>query len=219
MGPYDHAGMVIGRFWNLLSINAGNSGVPGISFLGSQGNPLSRMTLVFGENEEASPWEPFHVTKGFNYEDSTFSFFSGRTFTHLLDLREDSWEIHLAAMFEGFTTSLAATIWLEPQVAWTMNDKYGFKDQDQIAQWVYDNCLIPWEVYWDLQYVINYMYPRYTTGEQIFVDKWNAGPGSIINRFPSPSAINTVVVGGSTNAYFMASDFSYSRTVSIDEWR
>jgi len=40
----------------------------------------------------------------------------------------------------------------------------------------------------------------------------------LIPRWPNPSAINVVVVGGQTNPYYQVANMSYSKSVSIDKW-
>src|SRR5215831_11443197 len=80
MGPYNHANATIGRAFSLLSQNLQGGSVPGDTYMGSQGNPLN-FSLCFAENEEASPWEPFHVQHGFEPGESTVAVFFGGWFT------------------------------------------------------------------------------------------------------------------------------------------
>src|SRR3989442_4111269 len=77
MGPYNHANATIGRAYGLLSQNLQGGSVPGLTYMGSQGNNYAYTNLTFPENEERSPWEPFHVTHGFRPTDSTVSVFGG----------------------------------------------------------------------------------------------------------------------------------------------
>ena len=65
MGPYNHANATIGRAWGLLSQNLQGGSVPGQTYMGSQGNGYAYGSLTFAENEERSPWEPFHLQHGF----------------------------------------------------------------------------------------------------------------------------------------------------------
>src|SRR5467141_4258755 len=60
MGPYNHANATIGRAYSLLSQNLQGGSVPGETYMGSQGNVYS-YSAAYAENEEQSPWEPFHV--------------------------------------------------------------------------------------------------------------------------------------------------------------
>jgi hypothetical protein len=71
LSPGTMANAAIGRAMSLIVNNIG--GVrKGIEDAGSFGNP-GKYTMVIAENEEASPWEPFHVEHGFDKEDSTIS--------------------------------------------------------------------------------------------------------------------------------------------------
>ena len=89
MGPYNHANATIGRAYGLLSQNLQGGSVPGVTFMGSQGNSHAYNNVTFAENEERSPWEPLHVQKGFKPTDSTVSIFWGcRSTTFSLGLRE-----------------------------------------------------------------------------------------------------------------------------------
>ena len=64
MGPYAHANTVIGRAWTLLSINGGNCGKTGTTYMGTVGNPMNGLNIIIAENEEDSPWEPLSVRRG-----------------------------------------------------------------------------------------------------------------------------------------------------------
>ena len=43
-----------GRAWSLLSLNAGNCGRVGTTYMGTVGNPMNWNNIVIGENEEDS---------------------------------------------------------------------------------------------------------------------------------------------------------------------
>jgi hypothetical protein len=64
VGPYAHANTAIGRAWSLLSINGGNCGKVGTTYMGTVGNPMNAINIIIAENEEKSPWEPFSVRRG-----------------------------------------------------------------------------------------------------------------------------------------------------------
>ena len=68
-GPGNRANACLGRAVRLCFMN-GFEARPGILDRGTLGNP-SKYTLTFAENEEDSPWEPLHVSRGFQPEDST----------------------------------------------------------------------------------------------------------------------------------------------------
>src|SRR5919198_6744158 len=102
MGPYNHANATIGRAWGLLSTNLQGGSTPGLTYLGSQGNNYAYTSITFAENEERSPWEPFHVQHGFQAGDSAVSAFTGcRSTAFTLGLREHYWQKHVQNLLRG----------------------------------------------------------------------------------------------------------------------
>ncbi len=71
LSPGDIANAAIGRAMGLIIKNIGGIR-KGIEDAGTFGNP-GKYTMVLGENEEESPWEPFHVERGLKKEDSTLT--------------------------------------------------------------------------------------------------------------------------------------------------
>lgn len=78
LSPGDIANAAIGRAMGLIIKNIGGAR-KGIEDMGVFGNP-GKYTLVLGEYEEESPWEPLHVERGFNKEDSTLTLFLPNTY-------------------------------------------------------------------------------------------------------------------------------------------
>jgi hypothetical protein len=76
LGPFNYANSVIGRAWTLMTINFGDPR-PGDTFVATIGNGIGYNNQCCAENEEKSPWAPFHVRKGFNASESTVSVFRG----------------------------------------------------------------------------------------------------------------------------------------------
>lgn len=74
-GTGNKANATIGRFLRLAMICLGGSR-SGVSDMSSIGNP-SKFSFAFGENEQASPWEPFHVSLGYKAEDSVVTVMTG----------------------------------------------------------------------------------------------------------------------------------------------
>jgi hypothetical protein len=68
-GPGFRANATIGRAIRLILITVGG-GFPGDTDRSTFGWP-GKYTFCFGENEEKSPWEPYHVELGFKPEQST----------------------------------------------------------------------------------------------------------------------------------------------------
>jgi hypothetical protein len=68
-GPGWRANATIGRALRLVLMNVGGS-IPGVTDMSQTGHP-GKFTYCVAENEEASPWEPLHVERGYRHEQST----------------------------------------------------------------------------------------------------------------------------------------------------
>jgi hypothetical protein len=219
MAPYNHANATIGRAYGLLSQNLQGGSLPGDSYMGSQGNGYAYGTVTFAENEERSPWEPFHVQHGFKSTDSTVSIFTGcRSTAFTLGVREQYWREHVRSMLRGMDAHSAPTFVLDPIAARQFFDRGGFDTKEKLIQWVYENALMPAGEYWDYQLIQNYIYPRATFGEEPYASKLKAARDEMIKMFKADE-IHVVVVGGETNGYWRIMGCNYQKTVSVDEWR
>ena len=69
MGQGTVSNAVIGRAIRLILTNIGGA-IPGVLDRATFGSP-AKYTFCFGENAEESPWEPLHVERGFNAQEST----------------------------------------------------------------------------------------------------------------------------------------------------
>jgi len=74
-GPGFRANASIGRAMRLVLMNVGG-GIPGEGDQATHGSP-AKFSYCVAENEAATPWEPFRVTRGFSRTDSTVTVFSG----------------------------------------------------------------------------------------------------------------------------------------------
>ena len=81
LGPGWRANATIGRAIRLILNNIGGA-LPGVYSAASFGSPL-RYSYICGENEEASPWMPFHVDRGFARGQSTVTVFRASNFCNL----------------------------------------------------------------------------------------------------------------------------------------
>jgi len=219
MGPFNRANATIGRAYGLLSMNGQGGSEPGNTYLGSQGNAYMYSSIPFAENEERSPWKPFHVQKGFQAEESVVSIFSGvRSTAYSLGLREAYWRTHVRNMLRGLHPHMMPTLVLDPITANQFVDRGGFDTVDKLKQWVHENATMPAEVYWDYQLVQNYIYPRALNGVEPYATWLAAAPDELIRFYPK-HRINVVVVGGETNGYWRMMAGSSNKSVSIDDWR
>jgi len=219
MGPYNHATATIGRAYGLLSQNLQGGSVPGLTYLGSQGNNYAYNNVAFAENEERSPWEPFHVQHGLKAEESAVSVFTGcRSTAFTLGVRETYWREHVRNMLRGMDPHESPTFLLDPITARQFIDRGGFNTKEKLVAWVQDNARMPAGEYWDYQLIQNYIYPRATFGEEPWASKLKAAPNELIPMFRTED-IHVVVVGGETNGYWRIMGCNYQKTVSVDAWR
>jgi hypothetical protein len=94
------ANAAIGRALQLILSNVGGA-KPGITDRSTQGSP-AKYTFCFGENEEESPWEPYHVRKGFARSDSVVTTMAAEPPHNIND--------HGSNSAEGILTTIAGTI-------------------------------------------------------------------------------------------------------------
>jgi len=83
LGQGNRANATIGRALPLVIRNVGG-GRPGEIDKCTLGHP-GKYTYCFAENEEANPWEPLHVERGFALQDSTVTLFAGEAPRGVMD--------------------------------------------------------------------------------------------------------------------------------------
>jgi hypothetical protein len=219
MGPYCHANATIGRAYGLLSQNGQGGSVPGLSYMGNQGNNYAYNSITFAENEKRSPWEPFHVQHGQAPSQSAVSIFSGvRSTAFTLGLREKHWREHVRHMLRGMDPHGPPTLLLDPIAARQFVDRGGFGKKDALIDWIYDAARMRASEYWDYQLIQNYVYPRATFGEEPWASHLEAAPEAEIPMFRRED-IHVIVVGGETNGYWRIMGCNYQKTEPMEPWR
>ena len=88
LSPGNIANSAIGRAVGLIVKNIGGAR-KGIEDMGVVGNP-GKYSLVIGENEEESPWEPLSVERGFTKEDNTVTVFFPNNFNQTVPRGTDA---------------------------------------------------------------------------------------------------------------------------------
>ena len=96
MSPGNIANAAIGRALGLIIKNIGGAR-KGIEDMGTLGDPL-KYTLVIGENEEASPWEPLNVDFGYKKDSNTVTVMFPNHYTQTIPAQTTA---------EGIATTLA----------------------------------------------------------------------------------------------------------------
>jgi hypothetical protein len=227
LGPYNHANATIGRAYSLLSQNLQGGSVPGESYMGCQGNAYSYAGVTFAENEERSPWQPFHVQQGLDPEESAVSVFYcwGNVWTEGL---RKLWREKIEAMLGGQDPFLGSILVLDPIVAQELAERHGFDTKEQLIRWVHENVRIPAARYWNHYSAKTFIKEDVALGIEPYATYAKAAPDDLIPLF-EPDRINVLVVGGSTNGQWSAFngrplDPRFRRpsdrtTSSVDAWR
>ncbi len=125
LSPGDIANSAIGRAVGLIVKNIGGAR-KAIEDMGVIGNP-GKYSLVIGEDEEASPWEPLSVERGFKKEDNTVTVFFPNTFIQSVPGGTDAKGI-LSTLAAMGTASMSSVI-LIPSWAKVLAEE-GYSKQD-----------------------------------------------------------------------------------------
>ncbi len=217
MGPYNHANATIGRAHGLLSQNLQGGSVPGETYMGSQGNPLS-YSFCFAENEEASPWEPFHVQHDFEPGESVVTVFFGGWYTIFGNGPRETWEEKFRRSLQACDPFTGPVVALDPLAARGFVER-GFTEKQKLVDWFAENSLIPAELYWDNLWMQTLARPWGLSGIEPYASHLKAAPDELIQMF-QPEQISVVVVGGETQpTWKLIGGLRRNSMVSIDAWR
>jgi hypothetical protein len=194
LGPFSQANSTIGRAWNLLSINAGNCGRVGTTYMGVIGNPMNWNNVIMAENEEDSPWQPFHVRRGFKPSDSVVTLCEGWGILSAKNSRYSVWEKEMD--FSGTLKKIVkdqdmlfgAMAVLSPPVANFIKEE-GFETVEELEKFL--------------------AAPAEGQG---------GPPQAKMPPWFRPQ-INIVVTGGSNNNYWSYGGMAPRQSVLIDDWR
>ena len=99
-GPGTPANSTLGRAVRLALLNIGGA-LPGSGDMSTHGAP-SKFSYLVAENEEASPWEPLHVERGFPKEATTVTVVGAEPPHNVND--------HESLSAEGILTTIAGTM-------------------------------------------------------------------------------------------------------------
>ncbi len=209
MGPFAHANTTIGRAWSLLSINLGNCGKVGTTYMGVVGNPMNLINIVIAENEKESPWEPFAVRKGYKKGENIVSLFEGWGVLSAANWKAASWgkEMNYPKIIkdifdqQGFLFGACAV--LSPPIAKFVKEA-GYNTVEE-----FEKFLTP-------------ATPQFPMGPPP-----GAKPDAGAQAKPAPKAkmpgmgsnFAIIVTGATNNNYYSIGGLRYNQSVQIDKWR
>lgn len=221
-GTGNRANATIGRFLRLALICLGGSRT-GINDMSSLGNP-SKYSFAFAENEEASPWEPFHVSSGFKAKENVVTVMSGgwncrAPFSaSMYDVERAVREMGVA--ISQFDLPSGALLMLDPIVARRLAESGRTKAQVEHEIWSHATRTAA-------EFRGDYMYPIFIEpairnqkygGTTVWpLSHLDAADDERVTVYP-PGAVRVVVVGGATNPFSQAWQFARPTSVAIDAW-
>jgi hypothetical protein len=225
LGPGNQANATIGRALRLFLTNLGGL-TPGINLMACQGNP-SNYSFAFAENEEASPWEPFHVSMGYKREESVVSIFSGgwnhggnRTGQGGKPLSLDG----IIEVIRIFQSPWGAAVLLSPPLAKSIAKEKGFSKQD-LQKYLWESTLkTAYEFRSNDHYTTTIertLKGKEAGGMKGVWPEWylHADPGKMVPVYGRSDLIYPIVVGGENYDGFQGWKMDRPSSASIDRWR
>jgi hypothetical protein len=218
LGPYNHANATIGRAYGLLSQNLQGGSVPGETYVGSLGNNFSYNNMTFAENEEASPWQPLHVRRGHDPDESTATpFLHLRNYLVTFGVRR-SWREKLREMLQAQNPTSGALLIVDPSASRILAEREGFATAEALLDWMHRSATMPAGRWWDHWGTEQFLKPLAEQGIEPWATCLRAEPDKELTIFPREQ-IELVVVGGETNPAYAVASGRCEQTVSVDAWR
>jgi hypothetical protein len=223
LGPFAHANAAIGRAWTLVTKNLANGGIPGDTYMGTMGNMLNYINLIMVENEEASPWAPFHVQKGFKKEENVVSMFAGLSVSAGQVGKGSGiggtphFEEQYTDLFSTFTGFFGALLLCDPLCAASLHEQ-GYDTKEKLIDYFYKHATQTAKEYRERNWSYLFEYGQALRGVEPFATWYKLPDDTVIPKFPHPERIAVVVIGGQTDPVSQVANFSYGKSVSIDKW-
>jgi hypothetical protein len=195
LGFGNRANATIGRALRLVMCLTGG-GTPGGLDQSTLGGP-HKLGLCFGENEEASPWEPLHVEHGYDPQESTVAVVCGEAPAGISDHYSQTPEGLAATLTAGLQSAWASTWYplgtetvlvLCPEHATTLGEA-GWSKQD-LRTWIFEHAV---RTAGDLR--------RSGSGELTPLVPLTEDDDTPIGKFLSPEEIVIVVAGGAAGRF------------------
>ncbi len=212
VGPYAHANTAIGRAWNLISINGGNSGKVGTTYMGTVGNAQNALATIIAEHEEKSPFEPLSVRRGFKKGENILTTLTGWGVLSAANWRVNRWgpDMNYPQIIKDIYAQQSPGLFgtfviLSPPIADFVRDA-GYDTIEKLTEWVTQSDDAP---------SMPKAPPKAPAGKPAGAKAkpGRGGFGMMGGNF------DLIVTGASNNNYWMIGGFRPGRSIQIDEWR
>jgi len=197
MGPYAHANTTIGRAWNLLSINGGNCGKVGTTYMGTVGNPMNLINIIIAEHEDNSPFQPLSVQRGAKPNENVVTLFIGWGVLSAKNWNANQWGTVMdypkiiKDIYNQQDPMFGTAAVLSPPIANFVKDA-GYDTVEDFTKWVT------------------------APPEGQAAPKAKGGFGGPRGR---GGTFTLIVTGSSNNNYFSMGGMSPGQSIKIDDWR
>lgn len=200
-GPGHRANATIGRALRLLMINVGGAR-PGETSMSTFGHP-GRYTYCIAEHEEASPWPPYHVERGWAANASAVTLFAGEAPHGISDHASRTarelggslgWSMTGLWNSKHFPLYSHTMLVVGPEHARTFSDD-GWSKTD-LRRFLYETIRRPYHE----------LVPDDAHGEGTNLRFGRTTPAAetLVSKFPSPDEIHVIVAGGTAGRFSMA---------------
>ncbi len=221
LGPGNMPNATIGRAIRMFIHNLGGSRV-GVNEMATMGSPL-KYGFAFAENEEDSPWTPYHVDKGFSEQESCVTVCESWGFRtqgltsrgKVMGLQNILWSAQNVDSAFGLGKERGIMILVDPLLAKQL-DAQGITKQD-MCQYMWKNLtrtVAEWKE--NLSYSVD-------VRGNLYPPEFNDLPDdALIPKFAGPKNIQVVVVGGENSPFYQIYDSVnpyHCVTKSIEKWR
>jgi hypothetical protein len=215
VGPYAHANTTIGRAWSLLSINGGNCGKVGTTYMGTVGNAMNAINVIIAENEQESPFEPLAVRRGFKKNENIVTLAMGWGIISAKNWKADAWGPNMnypqiiKDIYNQQDAMFGTVAVLSPPIANFVKDG-GDATVEDFTKWVTTPDTAP-------------------AAAGAPAAKPAGGPGGPGGPAAKPGGrggfgmrggrFDVIVTGGTNNNYFRMGSMGPGAAVQIDKWR
>jgi hypothetical protein len=209
VGPFAHANTTIGRAYSLASINVGNGGKVGTTYMGVIGNHGNLINIIIAENEEKSPFDPFSVRLGYKKGENIASLFTGWGILSAANWAANAWgkEMDYPNIMKEITKQqgfLFGTFFvLSPPIANFVKEKYITIQELETAIAPPPRALFG---------------PPPKADPDVRAEAPAPKPEAKMSPMQRPQ-IPIIVTGATNNNYWSAGGFRYGRSIKIDDWR